>query len=111
LAEFAIVLPLLLALVTAIVELGLAFSHYVTLTDAARAGARAGAVSGTGAVGAVRSAVRRSAGDLPLADDHIAVTYDGPDVTVTATYDDTIRVFGFPVAPVHLHATTTERVE
>ena len=38
--EFALVLPILLVFLLAIVEVGIAFSHYVMLTDAARVGAR-----------------------------------------------------------------------
>ena len=37
--EFAIVLPLLLALVLGIVQFAIAFNNYLTLTDAVRAGA------------------------------------------------------------------------
>ena len=44
-AEFAIVLPLLVVLLFGIVQFGILFNNYVTLTDAARAGARAAAVS------------------------------------------------------------------
>ncbi len=38
--EFAIVLPLLLLLVTGIIQFGLMFNKYITLTDAVRSGAR-----------------------------------------------------------------------
>ena len=38
--EFAIVLPLLLLLVTGIIQFGLLFNRYLTLTDAARSGAQ-----------------------------------------------------------------------
>ena len=43
--EFAIVLPILALLVFAVVQFGIVFNAYVTLTDAARAGARKAAVS------------------------------------------------------------------
>ena len=42
--EFALVLPILLFLLLAIVQFGVVFNNYVTLTDAVRAGARKGAV-------------------------------------------------------------------
>jgi Flp pilus assembly protein TadG len=40
LVEFAIVVPLLLMLVTGIIQFGLLFNKYITLTDAARNGAQ-----------------------------------------------------------------------
>jgi Flp pilus assembly protein TadG len=40
LVEFAIVLPLLLMLVTGIIQFGFLFNKYITLTDAARNGAQ-----------------------------------------------------------------------
>src|SRR5213592_3712241 len=43
--ELALVLPILVVLVLAIAQFGVAFNNYVTLTDAARAAARKGAVS------------------------------------------------------------------
>ena len=43
--EFAIVLPILIVLLFGIVQFGILFNNYVTLTDAVRAGARAAAVS------------------------------------------------------------------
>ena len=43
--EFALVLPILLFLLLAIVQFGVVFNNYVTLTDAVRAGARKGAVA------------------------------------------------------------------
>jgi Flp pilus assembly protein TadG len=45
LVEFTLVLPLLVVLLLAIVQLGIAFNHYLVLTDAVRAGARAASVS------------------------------------------------------------------
>ena len=45
--EFAIVLPILLVLVFGIIQFGIVFNHYLTLTDAVRAGARQAAVSRT----------------------------------------------------------------
>ena len=45
--EFAIVLPVLLVLVFGIIQFGIVFNHYLTLTDAVRAGARQAAVSRT----------------------------------------------------------------
>ena len=43
--ELAMVLPILVVLILGIAQFGIAFNNYVTLTDAARAAARKGAVS------------------------------------------------------------------
>lgn len=42
--EFALTIPILFALVIGVIELGVAFNAYVTVTNAAREGARAGAI-------------------------------------------------------------------
>jgi Flp pilus assembly protein TadG len=111
--EFALLLPVLLALVTAIAEFGLAFNRYITLTDAVRAGARVGAVSGAGSTATVRDAVRSSASGLTLADSQIGVTYspDGTDVSVSAQMTTPISIFGLDITQITLSSSTTERVE
>ena len=43
--EFALVAPVLLLIVFAAVQFGILYNHYVTLTDATRAGARKAVVS------------------------------------------------------------------
>ena len=45
LTEFALALPILVLLLFAVIQFGIVFNSYVTLTDATRAGARKGAVS------------------------------------------------------------------
>src|SRR5689334_1500467 len=47
-AEFAIVVPVLLLVLMAIMQLGIVYNNWVTLTDAARAGARKAAVCRSG---------------------------------------------------------------
>lgn len=47
LVEFAIVLPLILLIVLGIVQFGMLLSSYLSLTNAAREGARAGVIGGT----------------------------------------------------------------
>src|SRR5918992_177483 len=44
-AEFALVLPMLAVLLFAVMQFGVTFNRYLALTDAVRAGARAGAVA------------------------------------------------------------------
>ena len=42
--EFALVLPILTLLLFGVIQFGLVFNNYLTMTDAVRAGARKGAV-------------------------------------------------------------------
>ena len=116
--EFAIVLPLLAVLLFGIVQLGIAFNNYMTVTDATRAGARKAAVSRDLADprGAAETAVRSSASTL--SQDNLLVDVDsnfepGSDVTVTASYPYSISLplIGLVVTDGHLTSSTTERVE
>jgi Flp pilus assembly protein TadG len=60
--EFAIVLPILALLTFGIVQFGVAFHDYISLTDAARVGARAAAVKRTtGACDAAKDAIHNTA--------------------------------------------------
>ncbi len=115
-AEFAIVLPVLCVLLFGIIQLGIVFNNYVTLTDAVRAGARTAAVSRSDGdpTGATTSAVRSSAADLNQT--NLGVTVNsawtaGTPVTVTATYPYSISLLGWVVASGNLTSKTTERVE
>jgi Flp pilus assembly protein TadG len=122
--EFALVIPVLLLLVFGIIQFGILFNNYVTLTDAVRAGARQAAVSRTlpDPVAATTDRVHRSAAGLKTSDIVTTVTpYDpndgsatwaqGGDVTVKATYPYAINLFGFVVMSGKLKSETTERVE
>lgn len=114
--EFALVLPLLALLLFAIIQFGIVFHQYVTLTDAVRAGGRQGAVSRDIAnpEAAVVDRVQRSTSSLDQAELGIDVDSTwlrGSDVTVTATYPYDINVLGIVVASGELTASTTERVE
>lgn len=118
LTEFALALPILILMLFAVIQFGIIFNNYVTLTDATRAGARKGAVSrdlgAAGAQSAVVTAVKNSASDLKQSDLGITVTSawtTGSDVTVTATYPYSIKLIGLPVKSGNLTSTTKERVE
>jgi Flp pilus assembly protein TadG len=115
--EFAIVLPILALLLFGVIQFGIAFNNYITLTDAVRAGARKG-----GAVGRhvqnpqaeVEQSVRKAATDLKPADLQIAVNStwaQGTDLTVTATYPYAISLLGVVIKSGRLSSSTTERVE
>jgi len=116
--EFAIIVPILLTVLLGIMQLGIVYNNWVTLTDAARAGARKGAVCRSGcspsASSATVTAVKNSASDLNQSKLGITVTStwaQGADVTVKATYPWSVNVLGVVVASGTMAATTTERVE
>lgn len=125
--EFAIVASMLLVLLLGIAQFGIAFNHYLTLTDAVRAGSRQGAVSRSvanpaGAAEArVRSAASGSLDSTPGGPLGVTVTFrsvgggsqveQGGDVTVRATYPYQINLLGLVVKSGNLISETTERVE
>jgi Flp pilus assembly protein TadG len=115
--EFALVLPVLALILFAVLQFGIVFNNYVTLTDATRAGARKAAVSrqNPNRDSVVIAAVKSSATDLKgskLAVPPPTSTWDpGADVTVTASYPYSISLLGLVVKSGRLSSTTTERVE
>ena len=117
--EFALVLPILAFLLFAVIQFGIVFNNWVQLTDAARAGARKGAVSRhlPNPAAACTSAVRASATNLKASDLTATCTtapgnwQPGDDVTVVATYPYSISLFGIISKSGRLSSTTTERVE
>ena len=84
--EFAIVLPVLLLLVFGIIEFGLLFNRYITVTHAAREGVRVAALTGNADTGA-------TAGEAAAPDLVVPAICSGGLVgtemtmTCTATYD------------------------
>lgn len=85
LVEFAMVLPLLLVLVFGIVDFGRAFQTWITLTNAAREGARLGTVSQD--VQAVRQRCESTAGVSGVSCSVSGLPgITGQDVTVTARF-------------------------
>ena len=111
-----------MAILLGIIQFGIIFNNYITLTDATRAGARKAAVSrflndnGAAAKQAVedsaqgldhqrprprRSAsLRRPTGPRP-----------GNQVTVTASYPYSINILGWTIKAGNLTSTTRERLE
>jgi Flp pilus assembly protein TadG len=111
-------LPLLLLVVTAIIQFGGAYNQYLQLTDAVRAGARVASVSSAAASGAPAcSAVQQAAPSLGLVCGSSITVAPAPDwksgssVTVSAHTSYTISVFGLDVTSVPLSSSTTERIE
>ncbi len=115
--ELALVLPVFCLLLFGVIQFGILFNNYVTLTDAVRAGARKGAVSRREAspAGVTEAQVRASAGSLTQAKLGVTVTSTGwthgSDVTVQATYPYEINLLGWVAASGSLKSSTTERVE
>lgn len=119
--EFALVAPVLIVLLLAIVQAGIAFNHYLAVTDAARAGARRAVVArfSSTPVADVQTAVQGAAGDLDASQLGVTVSdptdptfsTSGSTVTVTVTYPYSIDVLGWAVASGKLTSTMTDRLE
>jgi Flp pilus assembly protein TadG len=114
--EFALVLPVLALLLFAVIQFGIVFNNYETLTDATRAGARKAAVSRqvSNPTATAVTAVRNSAANLKQSNLNVTVTstwQPAADVTVTATYPYKVSLLGLVVKSGNLSSTTTERVE
>jgi Flp pilus assembly protein TadG len=112
LVEFAMVLPLLLALVTGIVDIGFLYHHQLLLTDAAREGARLGSLGQAPA--SVRTTVRGRLGaqgyaPLPAdADVIVTVTAGSAKVQINSQVP---FLFAFSGPKVPLRAATEMRRE
>jgi Flp pilus assembly protein TadG len=116
--EFAFVLPILLVLMLGIVQFGVAFNNYVSLTDAVRAGARKAAVSrhASDPAGECRAQVIASAGSLNTTLLAENLTCDsswnpGAEVRVYADYPYDIKLLDWSVYSGRLKSEMKERVE
>jgi Flp pilus assembly protein TadG len=118
LVEFAALLPVLCLLLFGIIQFGVVFHDYITVTDASRVGARKAAVSRhVGDTGASAEAAALEAA-TSLDDDLVTATCDaddwdepGTDVSCTVTYPYSIDIVGLVVADGVLTSVTTERLE
>lgn len=119
--EFALVAPLLLALLLGILQAGIAFSHYLAVTDAARAGARKAVLLRVGGLTTtdVTAAVRAAAPDLQQSNLGVTVadatdpsfSQGGSTVSVTVTYPYSINILGWVVSAGSLTSTMRDRLE
>jgi Flp pilus assembly protein TadG len=89
--EMALILPIFLLLVVGMLEFGLVMHDYITVAEAARAGARTAAVRKDNAV--ITTAVQTAAPGIPSADLQITITpvalasrTPGSSVTVQVVY-------------------------
>lgn len=117
-AEFALVVPVLLVLLLGIAQFGVIFNNYVSLTDAVRSGARKAAVSRTAVdpVGACKSQVLAAAGSLNPTEVNrnlscVSSWAPGADVTVSADYPYDIQLLNWVVMSGRFQSTMKERVE
>jgi Flp pilus assembly protein TadG len=136
--EFAIVLPLLLILVTGIIQFGLLFNKYISLTDSVRAGSRAlalgrglsnpcdpGVLQALQAGSAIGLTAAQVTPSFPLSADKCGTgtyTYnasgntggnevEGDQVTLTAAQPFTLSVFGMTIVQLNLTASASNAVE
>jgi Flp pilus assembly protein TadG len=116
--EFAIVLPVLALLLFGVIQFGILFNNYVTLTDAVRAGARKAAVSRQSGdpTGDAIASVRAAGDTLDQSKLTVSVTpgtpwTHGQSVTVRAEYPYEINLLGLVLATGRLKSETVERVE
>lgn len=112
LVEFALVLPLLLALLVGIVDVSFVYNHQLLLTNAAREGARLGTMGHT--ADQVREdvlAYLTASGYVPLpADGDVAVTFTAEQIQV-AVQSDVPWLFATFGKPITLAAATYMRRE
>lgn len=116
LVEFALVIPIFMMLLLGILQFGIVFNNYITLTDAARAGSRVAAVSRLDALreSKAKAAVEDAAGGLDKSKLDVEVDSSwapGEQVTVTAKYPYAINILGKVVASGDLTTEIKERVE
>jgi Flp pilus assembly protein TadG len=119
--EFALVAPLLLALLLGIVQGGIAFHDYLAVTDAARAAARQAIVARVSDItqADVQTAAQNAAAGLDTSGLKVVLadptdpmlSKSGSELTVTVTYPYKINVLGWVVASGDLTSTMTGKLE
>jgi Flp pilus assembly protein TadG len=120
--EFALVVPILIALLLGVVQAGIAFHNYLSVTDAARAVARkAILVRFTPLTQTQINQIADNASpDLDPAQLNATVAPDpadptfttsGSTITVTVTYPYHLQLFGIPVVDGTLTSTMKDRLE
>lgn len=131
--EFVIILPVLLLVVTAIIQFGSMYNTYITLTDAVRTGVRTLALD-RGLSDPCDPAVAQTVGSaigVNLSASQVTTTLSSPDscgsgtypsrtggnevqgdeAKVTATCPYTLALFGLPLFNLNLTASATEAIE
>jgi Flp pilus assembly protein TadG len=116
--EFAFVAPILIGLHWGILQFGVAFNNYITLTDAVRAGSRKAAVSrhSSNPAGDCEASVLAAAGalDQTALASNLSCTSTwapGAEVTVYADYPVQIQILDWTLYTGTLKSEMKERVE
>ncbi|MHB0977403.1 MAG: TadE/TadG family type IV pilus assembly protein [Candidatus Aquicultorales bacterium] len=110
--EFAILMPVLILILFGIVEFGLAYRDYLSITHAAREGARLAAVGDFSETEIAKRA-------YPVSPSSISLAYRSPDgaprhgypVEVTVRYDRPLNIPMFGKTTVRMSSTAEMRVE
>lgn len=117
--EFALVLPFLVFLILGIIQFGRAWHNYITITDAARVGAREGAVHRTTACSSATAKIN-SLGVIPAGSSITCSTpgglVTGQPLNIQITYSFSIGLPGYFGLPAFnrtftLVSTASERLE
>jgi len=116
--EFTLVVPILVLLLLGIIQFGILFNDYVEVTNAARDGARTGAVSRESATG-VADAVASARRSVSFIDRSRMVVVVGPsqpwtagqDLDVQVRYPASISLLGVVVWSGELKAESIVRME
>jgi Flp pilus assembly protein TadG len=108
----------LMLLLLGILQFGIVFHQYITVTDAVRAGARKAVVSrhDSNPAATAEAAVRKAAGGLDAAKLSVSVSTPAgwspaEDVTVCASYPYKIDLIGMVFKSGNFNSCTTERIE
>ena len=111
LIEFALVLPILITILFGIISFGIAYNHYLELTDATRVGARAAATQAdqASACTTANAVVPATLSGAGVACTSTTVNGD-PAVKVTGTFPFTISVYGLTLRSGNLTSIAVERV-
>jgi Flp pilus assembly protein TadG len=116
--EFAFIMPFLVFLILGIVQFGRAWHNYISITDAARVGAREGAVHRSSGPCAAATTRINNLGVVPSGStvSCTAGTSVGQDIVITITYAFDIGLPGyFGVPPLNqtftLQSVAKERLE
>ena len=116
LVEFALILPLLVLLLLAIIDFGRVFHVYLTMDHAGREAARAASIGKDNA--AIKTVAVTDASTIGLTDSQVAINPEGSrptgtDVKITITYPVSFLtpMIGNIIGPLTLTDTTVMRVE
>jgi Flp pilus assembly protein TadG len=124
LTEFALLLPVLIIVVMGVVEVAHIYQAYVTITNAAREGARYGIANPTDIAGIKSHAVQEGSAEIPLSTANVSdptcaspdgstpkacsVTLAGDRITVTVTYTyHFITTYLFGIGSMNISNTAT----